>query len=91
MTDPKTDPSTKFGELAMQVPVTLDERPSIAELQRISVPGFGWQNQAVIAIGHVAPVLLEMAAAALRRQRALVAINSGSNDTWDSALAKVRT
>lgn len=76
--DQPTDPSTKFGARAAQVtvPVVGDDRPSIAELQRIEREDLGPSPQEIlewwspgdrgrIALRNAAPVLLEIAAAAL--------------------------
>lgn len=71
-----------------------EERPSIAELQQFDRQGV----MEPVLDAH--PVLLEIAAAALARQEAMDAIESGKTDDWDAvwsangrmgtALAKVR-
>lgn len=58
-----------------------DDRPSIAELQRLAATGYGWPNPAAIALNHATPVLLEIAATGL----AWAAAEDALRDARDAA------
>jgi hypothetical protein len=70
-------------------------RPSIAELQRIeqALPDVGWLDNisSVVALRNAAPVLLEIAAAALRYRAGMTRdeIETGRGEALDRALTKV--
>jgi hypothetical protein len=70
---------------------TADERPSIAELQRLDgVKWTTWPNGSTYAIADAAPVLLEIVKAAMAYVTAPVGKVTPAWDALIAALAKVR-